>query len=132
MLAILSSLNAHSFPIFQPILMILVSKVMVHRALSDKPYLSLRLLSPLMKKVNKHCLLDTPRTVRFSEKPCTVRFRRHHLCIYKIPIREKLSKFSQLSFCQKLFFLNQTPSCIVFNVSTLYRQSINLFHQKLW
>ena len=27
-------------------------------------------------------------------------------------IREKLSKFSQLSFCQKLFFLNQTPSCI--------------------
>ena len=36
MLAILSSLNAHSFPIFQPILMILVSKVMVHRALSDK------------------------------------------------------------------------------------------------
>ena len=38
MLAILSSLNAHSFPIFQPILMILVSKVMVHRALSDKTY----------------------------------------------------------------------------------------------
>ena len=36
MLAILSSLNAHSFPIFQPILMILVSKFMVHRALSDK------------------------------------------------------------------------------------------------
>ena len=27
-------------------------------------------------------------------------------------IREKLSKFSLLSFCQKLFFLNQTPSCI--------------------
>ena len=27
-------------------------------------------------------------------------------------MREKLSKFSQLSFCQKLFFLNQTPSCI--------------------
>ena len=47
MLAILSSLNAHSFPIFQPILMILVSKVMVHRALSDKTYLSLGLLSPL-------------------------------------------------------------------------------------
>ena len=28
------------------------------------------------------------------------------------PIRENLSKFSQLSFCQKLFFLNQPPSCI--------------------
>ena len=37
---------------------------------------------------------------------------RHHLCIYKSPIREKLSMFLQLSFCQKLFFLNQTPSCI--------------------
>ena len=47
MLAILNSLNAHNFPIFQPILMILVSKFMVHRALSDKIYLSLGLLPPL-------------------------------------------------------------------------------------
>ena len=47
MLAILSSLNAHSFPIFQPILMILVSKVMVHRALSDKAYLSIGSVYPL-------------------------------------------------------------------------------------
>ena len=47
MLAILNSLNAHNLPIFQPILMILVSKVVVHRALSDKIYLSLGLLSPL-------------------------------------------------------------------------------------
>ena len=47
MLVILNSINAHSFPIFQPILMILVSKFMVHRALSDKTYLSLGLLSPL-------------------------------------------------------------------------------------
>ena len=52
MLAILSSLNAHSFPIFQPILMILVSKVMVHRALSDKTCLSLGLLSPLRTKIS--------------------------------------------------------------------------------
>ena len=48
MLAILNYLNAHNLPIFQPILMILVSKFMVHRALSDKTYLSLGLLSPLM------------------------------------------------------------------------------------
>ena len=48
MLAILNSLNAHNLPIFQPILMILVSKLMVHRALSAKMYLSLRLLSPLI------------------------------------------------------------------------------------
>ena len=47
MLAILNSLNAHYFPIFQPILMILASKFMVHRALSDKTYLSLGLPSPL-------------------------------------------------------------------------------------
>ena len=47
MLAILNSLNAYYFPIFQPILMILVSKFMVQRALSDKIYLSLGLLSPL-------------------------------------------------------------------------------------
>ena len=47
MLAILNFLNAHNLPIFQPILMILVSKFMVNRVLSDKTYLSLVLLSPL-------------------------------------------------------------------------------------
>ena len=54
MLAILSSLNAHNLPIFQPILMILVSKFMIHIALSDKTYLSLGLLSPLKVWVRKH------------------------------------------------------------------------------
>ena len=48
MLAILNSLNAHNLPIFQPILTILVSKFMIHRALADRTYLSLGLLSPLM------------------------------------------------------------------------------------
>ena len=48
MLAILNSLNGHNSPIFQPISIILVSIFMVHRALSDKTYLSLGLLSPLM------------------------------------------------------------------------------------
>ena len=60
MLAILSSLNAHSFPIFQPILMILVSNFMVHRALSDKTFLSLRLLYPLNKLISSpyyHCCM---------------------------------------------------------------------------
>ena len=50
MLAILNSLNAHNLPIFQPILVIFVSKVMVYRALSDETYLSLGLLSPLNEK----------------------------------------------------------------------------------
>ena len=49
MLAKLNFLNAHNLPIFQLILMILVSKFMVHRALSDKTYLLLGLLSPLRK-----------------------------------------------------------------------------------
>ena len=39
MLAILNSLNAHNFLIFQPILMTLASIFMVYRALSDKTYL---------------------------------------------------------------------------------------------
>ena len=51
MLAILNFLNAHNLPIFQPILMILVSKIMVHNALSDKIYLSLGLLSPLTLEI---------------------------------------------------------------------------------
>ena len=36
MLTILNFLNAHNLPIFQPILVILVLKFMVHTALSDK------------------------------------------------------------------------------------------------
>ena len=47
MSAILNSLNFHNFPIFQSILMKLVSKFMVYRALSDKTYLLSGLLSPL-------------------------------------------------------------------------------------
>ena len=47
MLAILNSLNVYYFPIFQPILTILLSKFMVQRALSDITDLSLGLLSPL-------------------------------------------------------------------------------------
>ena len=35
MLAVLNSLNAHNLLIFQPIMMILVSKFMVHGALSE-------------------------------------------------------------------------------------------------
>ena len=50
MSAILNSLYAHNLLIFQPILMILVSKLIVYRALSDKTYFLLGLLSPLMVK----------------------------------------------------------------------------------
>ena len=59
MLAILNSLIAHNLPIFQPISMILVSKFMVYRALSDKTYLLLELLSPL-KILPASLCLSTP------------------------------------------------------------------------
>ena len=48
MSSILNSLNAHNFLIFQPIMMTLVSKFMVFKALSDKTYLLLGLRSPLI------------------------------------------------------------------------------------
>ena len=48
MSAILNSLNAHNFLIFQPILMTLVSKFMVYRALSDKNILIIRVAVPLI------------------------------------------------------------------------------------
>ena len=56
MSAILNSLNSHNFIIFQPILMTLVSKLMVYKALSDKSYLLLGLQSPLKPKreINKY------------------------------------------------------------------------------
>ena len=60
MLGILNSLNAIYFPIFQPILMIFVSKVMVLRALSDKTYLSLGFCPLYIKKPEKYqiCIMD--------------------------------------------------------------------------
>ena len=52
MSAILNSLKAHNLPNLQPILMIFVSKFMVHRALSDTTYLLLGLLSPLSNAIS--------------------------------------------------------------------------------
>ena len=72
MLAILNSLNAHNFLIFQLILMILVSKFMFHRALSDKAYLYLGLLSPLRQLktgftvMNLHQWIGQPTCSQYS------------------------------------------------------------------
>ena len=78
---ILNSLNAHNLLIFQPILMILVSKFIIYRALSDKTYLSLGLLSPLMlynhtKIMNsvylRNCTVwytNTLQIIRFNQTP---------------------------------------------------------------
>ena len=72
-----------------------------------------------MKKVNKHCLLDTPRTVRVNEKTWQVMFEQEDLSFDK--------KISVESVQTKIInsFMH------MFNVSTLYPQSIKLFHQKL-
>ena len=51
--------------------------------------------------------------------------------VYKSLISIKLSKFSQLSFCQKLIFCELNSFIHMVNVSKSYRQSIKLFHQKL-
>ena len=41
-----------AFPFFSPISIILVSKFMIHRALSDKTYILLGLLSPLNQSIS--------------------------------------------------------------------------------
>ena len=61
MLAILNSLYAHNLPIFQPILMILVSKFMFYKALSYKTYLALGLMSPL--RVDKSLCLPKLKSI---------------------------------------------------------------------
>ena len=51
----MNSLNVHNFPIFQLILMILVLKSMVHRALFDETYLSLGLQSNNEQRLRQAC-----------------------------------------------------------------------------
>ena len=50
MSAILNALNIHNFYIFQPILMKLVSKFIIHRALSYKKILFIRVAVPFKSK----------------------------------------------------------------------------------
>ena len=70
MLATLNSLNALNLSIFQPILMILISKFVVHRALSDKIYLLLGMLSPLTLAGSLgRCLITRPDGLVFKPLP---------------------------------------------------------------
>ena len=69
MSAILNSLNAHNFLIFQPILMTFVSKFIVSRALSDKTYLSLGLQSPLNSNSCLNLLTFRSQAAIVSENP---------------------------------------------------------------
>ena len=85
MLAIFNSLNAHNLLIFQPILMILVSKLMVHRALFDKIYLSLGLMSPLSLSQGSKI---SP--IVFTWLICT--FSQNHFVLHINPFMYNLSK----------------------------------------
>ena len=73
-----------------------------------------------MKKVNKQCLLDTPRTVRVSEKTWQV-----------------IVQSTELSF-EKNISVDSVQTKIInsfmhmINVSTFYWQSIKLLNRKLW
>ena len=67
MLAILNSLSANNFPIFQPILMVLVSKFMVYRAFSDKAYSSLGLMSPLSYQLLLRLVFSLLLSGRFTQ-----------------------------------------------------------------
>ena len=73
-----------------------------------------------MKKVNKQCLLDTPRTVRVGEKTWQVIVKPADLSFEKKTSVESVQTKIINSFMH------------VFNVSTLYWQSIKLLRQKLW
>ena len=80
MSAVLNSLNVHNFPIFQPILMKLVSKFMVYRVLSDKTYLLSGLLSPLNDRSYISLNITDLRCTMFLD--CTV----HSICMIFLTI----------------------------------------------
>ena len=69
-----------------------------------------------------------------SIKSCGRSWSAHEGTIYAYTkaLLGKLSKFSQLSFCQKIISSESNSFMHMFNVSTLYRQNIKLLHQKLW
>ena len=79
----LNSLNVYNFPIIQRILLILVSKFMFHRDLSDRTYLSLGLLSPL---TDIHCL-----QILFENTPFCQRLYEFYLSIKDFEILDKFN-----------------------------------------
>ena len=73
-----------------------------------------------MKKVNKQCLLDTPRTVRVSEKT------------WQFIVEQGDLSFDKNISVESVQTKNINSFMHMFNVSTLYRQSIKLPYKKLW
>ena len=87
MSAILNSFNVHKFPIFQPILMKLVSKFMVYRALSDKRYLLSGLLSPLINC--QHLPIFRSQAAIVSEKSTVFTFSHRKAYVTKFDLAVK-------------------------------------------
>ena len=116
MLAILVSLNARNLPIFQPILKVLVSKFMVHRALSDKTYLSLGLLSPLTKNLEKcHTKTLYSPTIYEPMNGISALFRYFNSLTAKLKTFEHLTLYLLVSsgdnFCKQFGFRSGPTKC---------------------
>ena len=80
--------------------MILVSKFMVHRALSDKTYLSLGLLSPLTVShlfILKFIVPDKAAYCVFTQLLEPENANKIHFCAYKNPIKIIYTQFGTLS-----------------------------------
>ena len=84
MSAILNYLNGHNSLIFQPILMTLVSKFMVYRALTNKIYVLLGLRSPLTGKRDNAGHEKT--TINKPVKRCKNNTHIHFICTQKAQI----------------------------------------------
>ena len=74
MLAILNALNAHNLPLFQPILMILLPKFFVHRALSEHTIIRVVVLFKSLKCYGADLVLtdvpeDTHKLMSFNAQP---------------------------------------------------------------
>ena len=96
--------------------------------------------------VNKIILIQTPSCIfsmclhcigkvsNCSIKSCGRSWSAHEGTIYAYTkaLLEKNSLSSHSCHFVKKIILNQTPFMHMFNVSSLYRQSIKLSHQKLW
>ena len=92
-------------------------------------------VSPIdqMKKVNKQCLLDTPRTVRVSEKDeYNTKLFTPESSTYQSLYRKNSLSSHRCHFIKKIFFSKPNSFMHMFNVSTLCWQSIKMLHQKLW
>ena len=73
-----------------------------------------------MKKVNKQCLLDTPAQLESVKNLASYNSKQQNLVLKKNISEETVQTKIINSFMH------------MFNMSTLYLQSIKLLHQKLW